>query len=87
MSKTKILLILGIWVTLLPYSGFPNSWKDVLYTLTGLGLVALSYFLYRQNKMLETTEKVFDNFRENSDFIKDEIENIVEEIEESAENI
>lgn len=66
MSKPRILLILGTWVTILPYLGFPNSWKDVLYTLTGLGLLCLSYFLYKDYKIKENT---FDNFKENSDFI------------------
>jgi hypothetical protein len=68
MSKPRILLILGIWVTILPYLGFPNSWKDVLYTITGLGLLGLSYFLYRDYKIKEDKNGDFDNFRENSDF-------------------
>ncbi len=68
MSKARILLILGTWVTILPYLGFPNSWKDVLYTLTGLGLIFLSYLLYRDSKMKENKEEIFDNFSENSNF-------------------
>ncbi|OGI84757.1 hypothetical protein A3H56_01190 [Candidatus Nomurabacteria bacterium RIFCSPLOWO2_02_FULL_42_24] len=66
MRKARILLVLGIWVAILPYLGFPYSWKDILFTLSGLGLVYFSYILYKDYKMTE--KKTFDNFRENSDF-------------------
>ena len=68
MKRARILLILGIWVAILPYLGFPYSWKEVLFTLSGLGLVYLSYMLYRERKKEENPEEAFDNFRENSDF-------------------
>jgi len=65
MRKARILLVLGIWVAVLPYLGFPYSWKDTLSTLTGLGLIYLSYVLYKDYK-IEEKEKTFDNFSENS---------------------
>ena len=71
MRIARILLILGTWVTILPFLGFPNSWKDILFSLTGLGLMIFSYVLYRNYKKEEKKEnqnKTFDNFRENSDF-------------------
>ena len=68
MRRARILLILGIWVAILPYLGFPYSWKEVLFTLSGLGLVYLSYMLYRERKKEESSEEIFDNFRENSGF-------------------
>ena len=71
MRKARILLILGTWVTILPFLGFPNSWKDILFSLTGLGLMIFSYVLYRNYKKEEKEtkqNKTFDNFRENSDF-------------------
>jgi len=72
MQKTRILLILGIWVTILPYLGFPSSWKDILFTLTGLVLIFISYTLYKNSKEQENPEIDFDNFRENSDFNENE---------------
>lgn len=67
MWKTRILLILGIWITILPYLGFPYSWKDVLITLSGLGLIGVSYMLYQESKIKEIIEeKPFDNFSENN---------------------
>lgn len=67
MRKERMLLILGIWVTILPYLGLPYFWKDILSTLTGLGLICFSYILYRDYKAKANTE-TFDNFRENRDF-------------------
>ena len=74
MRKARILLVLGIWVAVLPYLGFPYSWKNILFTLSGLGLVYLSYILYKEYKIVETEEKSSDNFSENGDFSKNKIE-------------
>ena len=69
MLKVRVLLIIGIWVTVLPYLGFPYSWKDILFTLSGIGIVYISYVLYKELKLKEVKEeKTFDNFRENHDF-------------------
>jgi membrane protein implicated in regulation of membrane protease activity len=70
MKKARILLALGIWVAILPYLGFPNYWKSILFTITGLYLILLAYDLYRENKkkLNKSEEKVFDNFLENKDF-------------------
>jgi len=50
MRKERTLLILGIWVAVLPYLGFPNNWRKVLFLLTGLALVFLAYLFYKQAK-------------------------------------
>jgi len=68
MRKARMFLFLGIWVAILPYLGFPYSWKDFLFTLTGLGLICFSYVLYKDYKKEENQEKTFDNFSENNDF-------------------
>ena len=60
-------MILGVWVAILSYLGFPSSWKDILFTLTGLGLIYFSYVLYTEFKGKDS-EKKFDNFRENTNF-------------------
>lgn len=76
MRKARIFLILGIWVTILPYLGFPYSWKDILTTLSGLGLIGVSYLLYRESKIKEIDkEKTFDNFSENNFKEEGEIDN------------
>jgi Na+/phosphate symporter len=69
MKKVRMLLILGIWLAVLPYLGFPYAWKDVLTTLSGVGLIFMSLTLYKESKAVkpkETSEKTFDNFSENN---------------------
>ncbi len=73
MRKVRILLILGIWVMILPYLGFSYSWKDKLFTLSGLGLVCLSYTIYKDYKIKEDRNKICDNFSENSNFNDKEV--------------
>lgn len=68
MSKIKIIFVLSIWITILPYLGFPYSLKNTLFSITGLGFIYLSYLLYNELKTGETKEKTFDNFSENSSF-------------------
>lgn len=72
MQKARTLLTLGIWVAILPYLGFPYTWKNTLITLTGLALVYFSYILYKQFKMTAKGKKheSFDNFSENHNFHK-----------------
>ena len=65
MYKARILLALGTWMAILPYLGFPYSWKDILTTVTGLVVIYISYLLYKDNKI---KEKTFDNFSENDNF-------------------
>lgn len=74
MRKAYTLLALGIWMAILPYLGFPYSWKDILTTLSGLGLVYVSYTLYKESRVKENIEKkTFDNFRENNFLNQEEI--------------
>ncbi|MFA6256916.1 MAG: hypothetical protein WCT29_01250 [Candidatus Paceibacterota bacterium] len=68
MRKARILLTFGVWVAILPYLGFPYSWKSTLFTLTGLGLIYFSYVMYQDYHKDSTEENTFDNFRENSNF-------------------
>jgi hypothetical protein len=84
MRKARILLFLGTWIAILPYLGFPYSWKDTLSFFTGLILIFFSYVLYRDYKKVEGEKKTFDNFVENNDFNETENETEIEH-ENSAE--
>lgn len=87
MRKARTLLILGTWVAILPYLGLPYAWKDILFTLTGLGLIYFSYVLYKNYKLTEKQKKTFDNFRENDNFDQNQNSGEIEEIaEESTEH-
>lgn len=70
MQKARTILILGIWVAILPYLGFPYIWKNILFTLTGLGFMYFSYILYKESRNAEGKKelKSFDNFSENKNF-------------------
>jgi amino acid permease len=71
MRKAWTLLISGIWLTSLPYLGFPYSWKDVLTSFSGIVLIIISFLIYKDYKTKETKislEKTYDNFRENKYF-------------------
>lgn len=46
MRKEKTLFVIGIWVAILPFLGFPNSFRRVLFLITGLALMYLAYLYY-----------------------------------------
>ena len=69
MHRARSLLLLGIWVAILPYLGFPYFWKNVLFTLSGIGLAIFASVLYKEHKARNVVEKkIFDTFSENTDF-------------------
>jgi hypothetical protein len=73
MNKVKAVFVLGIWVAILPYLGFPYSLKNILYSITGLVLMYSSFVMYRDfKKISKMKEKTFDNFSENKDFNENE---------------
>jgi len=62
MRKIRVLFILGVWVAVLPYLGFPQFYKNILFFLSGVSVIYFSYVWYKENKK---EEKKFDNFSEN----------------------
>jgi hypothetical protein len=65
MKKARLFLILGIWIAVLPYLGFPSSWRSILETLSGLVLMYYSYLFYKEHQAVKKKEKTFDNFSDN----------------------
>lgn len=61
MSKQRIIFILGVWVAILPFLGFPSSLKQVLFILSGLSLIGLSYFFPAGKKMDLSRKKEGDS--------------------------
>ncbi|MBI5139721.1 hypothetical protein HZA26_03890 [Candidatus Nomurabacteria bacterium] len=71
MRKVRMLLITGVWVAILPYLGFPQFYKNLLFSLTGFVVMYFSYVWYRENKK---EDKNFDTFSENN-FVGEEMVN------------
>lgn len=46
MRKEKTLFIIGIWVMILPFLGFPNNWRKAFFLITGLAIMYLAYLFY-----------------------------------------
>ena len=86
MRKAKTILLLGIWIAILPYLGFPSLWKNILFALTGLVLIYQSFVLY-QNQKRGGAGQSFDNFRENLEFYRVQVsEKEILPEDESQEN-
>jgi uncharacterized membrane protein YuzA (DUF378 family) len=64
MRKERTLFILGIWVAVLPFLGFPDSWRRIFFIITGLALIYLGYLFY-----LEARVRQLKNMQESKTFI------------------
>ena len=51
MRKEKTLFIIGLWVVILPFLGFPNNWRKILFLITGLAIIYLAYLFYLEVKV------------------------------------
>jgi len=70
MRKEKTLFLLGVWVMILPYLGFPSNWRKVLFLITGLAIVYLAYLFYletrtRLSKIIKQDKNFVDSIEEN----------------------
>ncbi|MDE2038218.1 MAG: hypothetical protein KGI69_03300 [Patescibacteria group bacterium] len=45
MSKRQAIMLLGVWVLVLPFLGFPGSWERFLGFVTGLVIIAVAYLM------------------------------------------
>lgn len=50
MRKEKTLFIIGLWVSVLSFFGFPSNWRKVLFLITGLAIMYLAYLFYIEIK-------------------------------------
>ena len=69
MRKEKTLFLIGLWVIILPFLGFPNSWRNILFIITGLAIIYLAYLFYletrqRLSKIVKQDKNFVDNIEE-----------------------
>lgn len=50
MRKEKTLLIIGLWVVIFPFLGFPLVGRKILLLITGFAIIYLSYLFYLEVK-------------------------------------
>ncbi len=64
MRKEKALFFIGLFILILPFLGFPNSWKTVMYMIIGIIIMYLAYLFY-----VEVKDRLAKNSIETKTFI------------------
>ena len=57
MKEVKTIISLGIVVALVPFLGFPSSWKNIVFLLLGLGIALTAFRLYLVARSVEELEE------------------------------
>ncbi len=65
MRKEKTLLFLGIWIFILPFLGFPDFSRKILFMITGICIVYLAYLFYTEAKSRMPKEHTMQSFVDN----------------------
>lgn len=50
MRKERTLFVIGLWVVVLPFSGFPSTWRTLFFVVTGLVIMYIAYLFYLEAK-------------------------------------
>jgi hypothetical protein len=50
-TAEKIIIGLGVWLIVLPFTGFPRSWKTALMVISGLIIAYLGTRLWRTSRV------------------------------------
>ncbi|MBC7836503.1 hypothetical protein H7X87_01870 [Acetobacteraceae bacterium] len=66
MSKDMTIIVLGLWITILPYLGIPNSWRTLLFVLSGLAIAMLGLFMRSESLRRGSRRAAHHPFVENS---------------------
>ena len=45
MSKRQILILIGVWVIVFTFLGFPIVWQQILAVITGVAMIILAYVM------------------------------------------
>lgn len=53
MKHTKTIVALGVLVALLPFLGFPSSWKNIIFLILGASISAIAFRVYAENRVIE----------------------------------
>ena len=61
MSKSKIIIILGLAVAILPFLGFPGSFKSPAYFLLGGAIAYITFQEHRHKKKHSSLKKIRKN--------------------------
>ncbi len=66
MKKERTLFFIGLWVAILPYLGFPTSFRKILFVITGLVIIYFSYMLRKKAKEEAQVMQKEDNSKMNT---------------------
>ena len=66
MSKQRMLVILGVLVAIMPFSGFPSSWRTIFFLIFGVSIIVLAYQIDKIIKHLKK-ENELTSFVDNRD--------------------
>lgn len=68
MSKRQFLCVLGVWVAIFLFLGFPEVWHNILAVITGLVIIFVAYRLPRES--IKNTSGETNSVKANQTFVE-----------------
>ena len=56
--QEKIIIGAGVWLIILPFTGFPRSWKTALTIISGVVLVYVGALIWKRARMKDIQPEV-----------------------------
>ena len=74
MTKDLVIIVLGVWVALLPFLGFPNSWDRVILLVSGFSISILMFLLRRDFfSYVERLRRRKDSTRQTDSYVENNV--------------
>ena len=83
MKKTSIIITLGIFIVVIPFLGFPQSWETTFFVLAGLSISILSFSLKSKNMKSSHCENKNNNSHYKLEDISDDNLTTEQKVEKS----
>lgn len=75
MSKDVAIIVLGIWIAIVPFLGFPGLWETIIYVVSGLGVVLMTFLLRRD--IILYVSRITDRKRKSTDvYVENRVSNM-----------
>jgi TRAP-type C4-dicarboxylate transport system permease small subunit len=66
MSKRQIIVLLGVWIAVFPFLGFPSAWRDIILPVSGLLVAFVALRMKSETSQSDAGKVPFVDYKNDS---------------------